>query len=181
MRRTHFLVATALFAGMLTGCAAPKVDMVAENAALTARADALTEAEVAKDIEKALSFYAPDAIVQPANFPQVSGTEAVRGMYKQFMEDPNFKSFGSTRTALVLSEDGKMAYEYGVNRMVFSTPDGDMTDIGKYVGIWKKDGTEWRAVMVAFSSDAPPPAMPAAAAAKTPSKMPSKAPGKNPK
>ncbi|MDH5235867.1 MAG: nuclear transport factor 2 family protein [Gemmatimonadota bacterium] len=179
MRSIGSLTLTALIAGALAACAGPKVDIVAETAALTARADALTEAEVAKDVEKALSFYAADAIVQPANAPAISGMEAMRGLYKQFMDDPNFKSFGSTRTALVVSPSGDMGYEYGVNRMVFATPGGDMTDIGKYLGIWKKDGAEWRVVALAFSSDAPPPAMPAAPAASQ-SKAPSNAPAKKP-
>lgn len=153
---------------VLTACA-PRVDLEAERAALLARSDAVVAAEAAKDVDAALAFYLPDAVIQPANAPTVSGTAAIRGLYESFMKDPNFKSMSSARSGLMLAASGDMAYEHGVNRMVFATPSGEMTDVGKYLVVWKKvDGT-WSAAMLAFSSDAPPAPMPAADA-KTPMK-----------
>jgi ketosteroid isomerase-like protein len=49
-----------------------------------------------------------------------------------------------------------MAYEYGINRFVFDTPDGPMEDMGKYLVVWEKTDGEWYVAAIAVSSDAPP-------------------------
>ena len=51
-----------------------------------------------------------------------------------------------------------MAWEYGINRLVFTGPDGDIVDLGKYLATWRKVDGEWYVAVVSFSSDALPPA-----------------------
>lgn len=50
-----------------------------------------------------------------------------------------------------------MAYEYGVNRMIFTGPEGDLLDVGKYLAIWKKIDGEWYVAALSFTSDSPAP------------------------
>ncbi len=66
---------------------------------------------MAQDTEAALAFWAPDAIVQPAGSPQLEGLDAIRELYDQFYTTGVLKEFGSTRTRLVVSQGGDMAWE----------------------------------------------------------------------
>jgi ketosteroid isomerase-like protein len=149
-------VITATFLLVSAGCAAaPQVDLDAETAAVTARSEALAHAEAAKDAQAAASFWAEPAIVQPAGGPQIQGRQAVLDGYRQFFGA--LKEFEGTSTGIDISAAGDMAWDYGVNRLVFSTPNGDVVDNGKYIAVWKKIDNEWYVVAVSFSSDAPAP------------------------
>ena len=142
--------------GMIA-CAQPKLDIAAETAALRVRSDGVAAAEAAKDREKALTFWAPDAIVQPAGMPQLQGKEAVSNMYRVYMDSSGLKSFEGRSSSVTVAQSGDVAYETGVNRMVFATPKGDVLDVGKYIAVWKKiDGT-WYIAVLSFTSDAPAP------------------------
>ena len=108
------------------------------------------------DIEGSLAFWAPDGVLLPPGAPPVVGHDALRELYGQFFA-PNVKSFGSTTTHVEISESGDMAWEYGVNRLVLTGPDGDLLDLGKYLATWRKIDGEWFVAAVSFSSDAPAP------------------------
>lgn len=166
MRSTPSLPALATLAmtAAIQACAAPPPpapDLAAIEAEVRGASDALVAAEMAKDLEAALTFWAPDAVVHPANQPMVQGMDGIRGIYEWlFAESTGLVDFEGTPTAIHVAASGDLAWEYGVNRMLFETPDGPMTDVGKYLGVWaKRDGT-WKVVALAFSSDAPPPAGP---------------------
>jgi ketosteroid isomerase-like protein len=138
------------------GCAAaPQVDLDAETAAVAARSVALTNAEAARDVQAATSFWADDAVVQPAGAPQIQGKQAVQELYGHFFA--SLKEFKGTSTQLTLAASGDLAWEYGVNRMVFSTPNGDVLDNGKYLAVWKKVNGEWYVAALSFTSDTPAP------------------------
>jgi len=49
-----------------------------------------------------------------------------------------------------------MAYEYGVNRFVFETPDGPVESFGKYLLVWTKVDRKWLIAALSFSNDVPP-------------------------
>ena len=138
-------------------CAAPQVDMAAELEAVRARSEGIVAAESAQDIDGALAYWAPDGVALPANAPLVEGHEGLRELYGQFFV-PSLKSFGSTTTHTEVSASGDVAWEYGINRLVFTGPDGDIVDLGKYLATWRKIDGEWYVAVVSFSSDAPPPA-----------------------
>lgn len=135
-----------------------KFDVTAETEAVRVRSDGLVGAEAALDVEGALVFYAEDAIVQPANAPQIRGREAIVESYRQFFEGSQLKEFSGKGAHLTVSQGGDLAYEYGVNRTVLAGPEGDLLDVGKYLLVWKKIDGEWLVVALAFSSDAPTPA-----------------------
>jgi len=67
------------------------------------------------------------------------------------------KSFESTTTHLEMSESGDVAWEYGVNRIVYTSPDGALLDLQKYLATWRKIDGEWYVAAVSFSSDAAAP------------------------
>jgi len=155
MRWQTFVVTCC--AATVVACARPQVDLAAETEAVRARSEAIAAAEAAQDTEAALAFWAPDAVAQPAGAPQVQGHDALRALYEQFFGSGQLKEFSGTTSHVVVSQGGDLAYEYGVNRMVFAGPDGDLLDVGKYLVVWQKTNGEWYVVALSFTSDAPAP------------------------
>lgn len=159
------ILSTFALAAALQACAAPPPpapDLAAIEAEVRAASAALVAAEEAKDVETALTFWASDAFMHPANQPMVQGLEGIRAMYDWLVaESTGLMEFEGTSTAIHVAASGDVAWEYGVNRMVFNTPDGPMTDMGKYMGVWAKRDGSWKVVALAFSSDAPPSPAPA--------------------
>lgn len=137
-------------------CGGPQVDIAAEEAAVRARSEGVVAAEIDMDIDRAVTYFTEDAIVQPGGMPQIQGKEAIASFYGQ-MSELGFTDFSSSSTHIQVSSSGDLAYEYGINRMVFPSPDGDLLDMGKYLMVWKKIEDEWYIQALAFSSDAPAP------------------------
>ena len=151
------------FAALSAACAAaPQIDLEAEAAAVRARSEAVVAAEAAMDADAAAAFWAEDAIIQPAGSPQAQGRSAIRELYGEFFGSGMLKEFSGTTSGLHVAASGDLAYEYGVNRMVFTGPEGDLVDNGKYLAVWKKIDGEWYVAALSFTSDTPAP-VPAAA------------------
>ena len=142
---------------VLGACSGPRIDVAAETAAVRVRSEGIAAAEAAQNTEQALTFWAEDAIVQGAGFPQIQGHDAIRALYDSFFGSGQLKQFEGTTSYLEVSQGGDLAYEYGVNRFVLEGPSGDLLDIGKYLAIWKKIDGEWYVVALSFTSDAPAP------------------------
>jgi len=150
------LTATAI---AIISCSKPEIDVAAETEAVRARSDGIVSAEAALDVEGSLDFFAEDAIVQPADAPQIRGHDAIAGMYRGFFESSQLKEFSAKGSHITVSQSGDLAYEYGVNRTVLSGPEGDLVDIGKYLLVWRKIAGEWMVVVLTYSSDAQAPAL----------------------
>lgn len=155
MRSLHPIIPTTLL--MAAACGGPTVDLEAERATLHARSEALVAAEAAQDLETVLTFWAPDAVVQPAGTPQIRGIDAVEDLYRSFFDSGVLKEFQGTATHLHVAASGDLAWETGVNRMVLAGPEGDLLDVGKYLVIWEKRDGEWYVAALSFTSDAPEP------------------------
>jgi ketosteroid isomerase-like protein len=136
--------------GCQQGKEAGKIPLVDVKAEVQARSKAVVAAEMAFDWDTAVTFYASNAIIQPANAPQIQGREALLEQYRTF---PKMLEFGSTSTAIIPSASGDIAYDYGVNRFVFETPNGQVKDLGKYLAVWTKVDGEWLIAALSFSSD----------------------------
>ncbi len=157
MRLATLFALSVLAAGTIAGCGAPQVDVAAEMEAVQVRSEGVVAAEAAFDVQKALAFWAEDAISQGAGAPQVQGKEAIGDLYRQYFESGMLKEFSGTTSYLEVSAAGDLAYEYGVNRFVLAGPEGDLLDMGKYLVVWKKIEGEWFISALAFTSDAAEP------------------------
>ena len=154
MKRFSFLVPLSL---ALFACApAAELGQTLEEieAEVRARSEAVVAAEIAGDYEAAITFFTADAVIQMANAPQIDGREALLGLYNAVLGAAI--EFEGTETAIVPAGSGDLAYEYGINRMVFEGPDGPVEDMGKYLAVWRKIDGEWFVAAIAVSSDAPP-------------------------
>ena len=160
MKRIHLLLPASLVAFACTPAeeappAAESGPTPAEiEAEVRARSEAVVAAEESGDYELAVSFFAPDAVIQMANAPQMDGTGKLLDLYNEVLGAT--LEFEGTTTKIVPAASGDMAYEYGVNRFVFDTPDGPMEDLGKYLLVWQKMDGEWYVVAIAVSGDSPP-------------------------
>ena len=142
------------------GCAAATgslPDPAAAERALHARSDAFQAAESAMDAARATSFWAADAVVQSAAAPPVVGRDAIGALYRQWFTPGTLKELRGTPSRVEMARSGDLAYETGVNRIVFRTPNGDVLDMGKYLLVWKRIDGEWYATALSFTSDAAAP------------------------
>jgi ketosteroid isomerase-like protein len=162
------VVAAIALITTLGACAKPApvpatIDLTAVEQTLHQRSDSLQAAETAMDVERSITFWAEDAIIQGGGSPQIQGREAITALYRQFFTTGMLKSLTGTSSSLTVAASGDLAYEVGVNRMVLTGKDGDLLDMGKFLLVWKKVDSTWYVAALSFTSDAPAP-VPVAAA-----------------
>lgn len=159
MRCVRLVPVLVVFLLIALGCApardiGPNLEEI--EAAVRARSASLAGLEQAGDYQTAISYFAEDVVVQMADAPQFRGREPLLGIYETVLATA--AEFEGTTTDVVAAASGDLAYEYGINRFVFETPDGPFEIMGKYLGVWKKTEGEWYVAAIAVSNDAPPPA-----------------------
>lgn len=110
-----------------------------------------SKAAVAKDLDKAISFYADDAVVLPPNHPAVTTKDEIRNLWRGFLD--SLTNISWTTIRLETAKSGDMAYMTGTYEMTMK--DGTK-DHGKFLDVWKKqaDGT-WKVVADVVNSDLP--------------------------
>ncbi len=150
-------IAAAAGCAAKSGGDAPAADSASVARAFHARSDGLQRAESAKDAETSASFYAEDGVVQPAGAPQIVGKANILALYKSFFGNASLKELRGTPSNAVISASGDLAYEVGVNRIVFGSPKGDLVDMGKFVVVWKHEKGDWYVSALSFTSDAVAP------------------------
>lgn len=109
------------------------------------------------DLDKFMSFFAPDATAYPQGMPAVKGTDAIRTTFTEMSKAPGF-SLAWTAERAEVAGSGDVAYTTGTYQMSM----GGANDKGKYVTVWRKqtDGS-WKATEDIFNSDMPPQGPPA--------------------
>ncbi len=101
------------------------------------------KAAVAKNADKAASFYAPEAVLLVPGAPISRGLNAIRAAWSQMVSDPQYSL---TFTPSSVHASGGMAYELGDYSLTLSNVNGQPTATnGKYVVVWVKqrDGS-WK-------------------------------------
>ncbi|HXE89349.1 MAG TPA: SgcJ/EcaC family oxidoreductase [Terriglobales bacterium] len=162
-KRTSLILAAAVAASLaVAGVAqdkapagnAPPDTRAADEKAIRAETAAWAEAGVAKDAERFVTFYAPDASVFPPNAPLVTGKGNILAFWKEFFTSPGFAA-GFTTTHIEVARSGDLAFETGTYTLTLNDAQGKpVTTDGKYVVVWKKqpDG-KWKARADIFNSD----------------------------
>ena len=154
--RPRFLwavAAAAMIAGARSVSAAGAEDARAEILRLDAQ---WLQAVQARDVERALSFWADDAVVYPPGGPAVVGKAAIREFVLKSLAAPGFTISWKT-TDVVVAGGGDMAYGTVTNRVTVDGPDGKSVVLdGKGVTVWRrgKDGA-WKCVVDIWNDVAP--------------------------
>jgi uncharacterized protein (TIGR02246 family) len=160
-RAQQKFVSIVLFAAfaLAAACAPPEpADTRAQDeAAIRALETAWSAALQAKDVDKFVANYAPDAVTLPANGPIATTPADIRKGIAEMMASPGL-SMTFRPTSVFVAKSGDVAYTYGTYDLSMTGPDGrPVTDKGKYVTVYKKqaDGS-WKAAVDTFNSDLPP-------------------------
>jgi ketosteroid isomerase-like protein len=99
------------------------------------------------------AFYASDAVLLPPNQPAAEGRENIRRVLQGLM-DSGVSSIKLETT--VTGTAGDLAYGRGRYTLSMQPPGGaPVTDVGKYVVVYRRQGARWRAVADIFNSDQP--------------------------
>ena len=136
---------------------APRVDVAQERAALMA---AGTEwGKTGGDVDKFLSFLAPDARLSYWGAPAIEGLDAIRTVIGPLMKTPRFKMTWEPTRAIVAAS-GDLGYTIGSFTMIFQNANGMLiTEKGKQQTTWKKINGEWKVIEDTGTSNAPLPVL----------------------
>lgn len=133
--------------------AAP-VDTGADEQAIRRQVDRWLQLVKAKDAAAIAGLYAEDGAVMPPNAPIGKGREAIQKTWASIMQTPGF-DLTFTPEQIIASSSGDMALDRGTYRLTVAPHGTAQTDTGKYVVVWRKIGSEWKAAADIFNSDLP--------------------------
>ena len=152
-RSFSFLLAALFVMNFVAACsnsgtktpAQPPDTRAADESAIRSAVIEWSKAAQAKDVNKAVSFYADDAMQFVDKGPLVTGKENIRTVWEQMAALPG-PGLTFATTGVEVARSGDMAYEYGIYDFATKDKKGNITDEkGKYVVVWKKqaDGS-WK-------------------------------------
>ena len=157
IRRLNLHVAAV--ATLATACATvgnPRVKPAVEEQAIRARLSDMMAIENARDMAQALTFYAPDAVVQSPNMPEVKGVAAIRAMYSQQAKPGTPKMVGAIiENTVAVAGSGDLAWDHGTARTIITLPTGEVVALSKHLIVWKKIDGVWYIAGMSWSSDSP--------------------------
>ena len=110
----------------------------------------------AKDVDKAVSYYAESAVVMPPNASAATTNESIRSAWKEMLTTPG-AAISWKATKVEVAKAGDLAYVSGTYEETMTDASGKpVKDRGKYVEVFKKqaDGT-WKVVADIWNSDLP--------------------------
>ena len=131
------------------------VDTSADEQAIRGQVARWLELVKAKDAAGIAQLYTEDGAVMPPNAPIGKGRAAIQQTWASMMQTPGFDlTFAPEQ--IIVSSSGDMALDRGTYRLTIA-PDGTaQNDTGKYVVVWRKISSEWKAAADILNSDLPP-------------------------
>ena len=143
-----------LAAFALAACApAATVNQQSEEAAIRAIGQEWQRAIVARDVDKIVSFFAPDVMIMTPNAPVTRGLPAARALWTDEVNMPGLAVNWVPTQIEVTSPT--TATEIGTYNFAFDSPGGRINDSGSYVTTWRKIGGQWRVTSDAIVSSRP--------------------------
>jgi uncharacterized protein (TIGR02246 family) len=109
----------------------------------------------ARDVDKIMAIFAPDAVVMMSHAPLAKGTAAVRRVWSESVNTPGLDVHWTPTKIDVASPT--VATEYGTYTETYDTPQGKASDAGNYVTIWHKIDGKWKVFLDAPNTTAPLP------------------------
>jgi len=140
---------------VLAASCAQTVNVEQEKTALMA-ADAAWLKD-AKDIDRFVSYFTPDATMSMAGMPAMKGPQAVKANLGEMMKAPGF-DISWKATDAVVAASGDLGYTVGTYGLTINNPAGKpVTEKGKYQTTWKKVDGAWKVIYDTGSPDGPSP------------------------
>jgi uncharacterized protein (TIGR02246 family) len=143
---------------LVSGCSVASstrtIDLKAEEQSIRQLDDQWNAAVQKKDIDAAVSFYAPDGSAMWPDAPAAKGTGAIRKAWADMFKAPNLQvSFGPEE--IKVSQSGDLATDAGWAKVEMDTPQGHVKEDAKYLVVWTKVNGAWKAAYDTFNSNAP--------------------------
>ena len=129
-------------------------DPGADEQAIRGQVDRWLELIKAKDAAGIAELYVEDGAVMPPNAPIGKGRAAIQQTWASMMQTPGF-DLAIVPEQIIVSSSGDMALDRGTYRLAIAPGGTAQTDTGKYVVVWRKIGSEWKAAADIFNSDLP--------------------------
>lgn len=159
MLRTRSIIlslAALLAIGFTAACAdqtaqkpaAPPDTRKADEAAIRTASAEWNKAAQARDLDKAASYYAEDAVFLVDKGALVKGRNSIRMVWKDVLA-PTAPALSFTTSFVEVARSGDIGYEYGTAEFTTTDKKGKPTvEKAKYATVWKKqpDGS-WKAVV----------------------------------
>jgi uncharacterized protein (TIGR02246 family) len=130
------------------------VDTAADEQTIRANVDRWLQLIKAEDAAGIAALYAEDGAVMPPNAPIGKGRAAIQQVWASMMQTPGF-DLAINPEQILVSSSGDMALDRGTYSLTVAPNDTAQTDTGKYVVVWRKIGSEWKAAADIFNSDLP--------------------------
>ena len=130
------------------------VDTGADEQAIRGHVDRWLQLIKAKDAAGIAALYAEDGAVMPPNAPIGKGRTAIEQTWASMMRTPGF-DLTIVPEQIIVSSSGDMALDRGTYSLAIAPGGTAQTDTGKYVVVWRKIGSEWKAAADIFNSDLP--------------------------
>ena len=127
-------------------------DVGAEEQAIRGQVDRWLQLVKAKDAASIAELYAEDGAVMPPNGPIGKGRAAIQKTWASMMQTPGF-DLTFVPEQIVVSSSGDMALDRGTYKLAIAPGGKPQTDTGKYVVVWRKIGSDWKAAADIFNSD----------------------------
>jgi uncharacterized protein (TIGR02246 family) len=133
---------------------AAAVNISEEEQAIRGQVDRWLQLVKAKDAGAIAALYTEDGAIMPPNAPIGKGREAIQKTWASMMQAPGF-ALTFTPEQIVVSASGDMALDRGTYSLTVAPNGTPQTDTGKYVVVWRKIGSEWKAAADILNSDLP--------------------------
>ncbi len=131
------------------------VDKGADEQAIRGHVKHWAQLIKSKDAAGIAGLYTEDGAVMPPNAPIGKGRAAIQQTWASMMATPGF-GLSIVPEQILVSSSGDMALDRGTYRLTVAPGGTTQADTGKYVVVWRKIGSEWKAAADIFNSDLPP-------------------------
>ncbi len=126
-------------------------DVKAEKAKIVQLLQTNVDAENSGDIEAVLNIYDQDCYTLAPGTKLMKGHSDLRGIYQVILE--SLVHMENEAIDIQFSKNGEMAYMIASYHMVLKGDEGNVDQIGKFLGVLSKKSGEWKIVAISYNSD----------------------------
>jgi ketosteroid isomerase-like protein len=132
-----------------------QTDTKADEQTLRQICEDWSKSAAAGDSNKALFYWANDAIVMGDGMPTINGIDSIRSMYMATKNIPGFKMEWDPPISITVSKSGDLAYIISANHLTMNDSTGHpITRNNRALLVWKKEPDKsWKEVAVMFNAD----------------------------
>ena len=155
MKKTFYAMLVAVI--LITACQSKTQTVSDDINAIRNIEDQWMAANKAKDINKVISIFAPDAVTLEPNKPITIGIEAIKKSWELWFSDTTYLHNAITYTIdnIEVSTSGDLGYARGSTHYSIKTPNGPAKYDDKFVDVYKKFDGEWKCIVSIWNIDNP--------------------------